>query len=333
MLFILLAAAFALLVLIVWMLSLDAEFTVRQNVAMHADVETVFNIVRDLRTWPNWHPLLVHEPTAQITYSKSPARERGYYHWNGKLIGTGKCTHVDLHQSRSIEQRLDFFRPFRSLAVVRWEFRDATDGIEVVWDIRMRLPFLLRPIVPLMRQTTVKDFALGLTMLRERYEPGAKGFSISFHDECELPPFDALVEQFRGDKQLLRRPIHSDFEQIEKYLATRGVAATGTRLCAYEQVDIDTDCVQGVRGIPVAADVDPGDYDRRRFAGGRYFRIDYRGRLELRDQVWHCVYRHLSLSSRKWDKSREALEVYESEVEADSSATRAKLTSIYVPIS
>ncbi len=56
----------------------------------------------------------MHEPEASLDYSENGQSEGGCYSWDGKLIGAGKVTHLEIQAGRAIHQQIEFQRPLQS---------------------------------------------------------------------------------------------------------------------------------------------------------------------------------------------------------------------------
>ncbi|MEM7027884.1 MAG: hypothetical protein AAF410_06645 [Pseudomonadota bacterium] len=73
-----------------YLASIKGEYTISRSRLVSTDIETAFNTIANLRTWPTWSPWLMHEPEASLSYSESSNEVGSYYSWNGQFIGAGK---------------------------------------------------------------------------------------------------------------------------------------------------------------------------------------------------------------------------------------------------
>ena len=144
MIYLLFLLALIVVAALAYLFTLPADFEVRRSLLMSLDRQRVFDKVRDLTSWNEWSPWLMHEPDAKLTYSGNPDREGGSFSWDGKYIGAGTLTHVRLDAPVRIDQRIVFKRPFKSESEVWWEFADRDGQTEVTWGMRGRMPFFLR---------------------------------------------------------------------------------------------------------------------------------------------------------------------------------------------
>ena len=61
-------------------------FTVSKSLRIAAPVERVSGLVRDFRSWPQWSPWLIAEPSVALSHSDDG---RGYT-WDGAITGSGE---------------------------------------------------------------------------------------------------------------------------------------------------------------------------------------------------------------------------------------------------
>ena len=132
------------LAIVIYLATLDGNFNVRRSREIEASPEAVFAAIVDFKSWPQWSPWLIHEPDTKIVYSDNYQQEGGNYSWDGKVVGAGKLSHVNIRPPARIEQQIEFTRPFRAVNQVNWEFEDRGERTLVTWEMVGRMPFLLR---------------------------------------------------------------------------------------------------------------------------------------------------------------------------------------------
>ena len=116
----------ALIILVIaflYLLSQPGSYEVRRSIAINRNIDEVFNTVRNYQTWQEWSPWMIHEPNAQITFSENCEQQGGSYEWDGKRVGAGKLTHLVVESPNYIEDRIEFFRPFKSVGTVKFELQ------------------------------------------------------------------------------------------------------------------------------------------------------------------------------------------------------------------
>ena len=122
-----------LLAALIYLAGQKGRLRVDRSLEIDATVEAVFDAVLDLKSWPLWSPWLMHEPDARIDYSDKVNVEGGYFLWDGKVIGAGKVTHLEIRPGRAIHQQIEFQRPFKLVNQVEWEFEKIGTRTLVTW--------------------------------------------------------------------------------------------------------------------------------------------------------------------------------------------------------
>ena len=115
------------------LLLMDGSVQVGEKMTMKVTARKVFDKVRDLETWKEWSPWLMHDPDAKLVFSERAAEEGGNYSWDSPMIGAGNLTNVKLKEGESVEQDLNFIRPFKSKSKVFWRFAEKDGHTEVRW--------------------------------------------------------------------------------------------------------------------------------------------------------------------------------------------------------
>jgi DNA gyrase inhibitor GyrI/ribosome-associated toxin RatA of RatAB toxin-antitoxin module len=315
MLYVLVFPIVVIAVVLIYLALQSGDIAVRRSTVIRCAPEVAFDLVRDLRSWPDWSPWLLHEPDAVLTFSDAAAAERGWYAWDGKLIGAGRITQVALHPVERIEQRIEFKRPFKLTAAVSWEFaaieEDGAPATRVYWLMRGRMPFFMRFIAPTMSGLIGKDFELGLVRLRARLEPGAPRLDLRFPGVVELPAQNAWTIPFDGGKADIKAAMQDGFGRLLRAAAERGIEPVGAPFAAYHMGDPKSGRLRCDMALAVPAGADPGEFAGKFFVGGPCQVTEVRGSYDFMELAWHAAMGHLRLSKRQWDRFRPALEVYE----------------------
>ena len=291
-----------------------AGLNVRRSRVVRCTPEAAFDLVRDLRRARDWSPWLLHEPSAELTYSDEPDAARGWYAWDGALIGAGRIAQVALHPPERIEQRIAFKRPFESTAAVTWEFaateQDGAPATEIFWTMRGRVPLLRRFIGPRMTQVCGKDFELGLTRLRALLDPSAPKLDIRFPGVLHLPAQSALTIPFDGGLQDMIRAMDEGFPRLAGAVVERGIEPSGPPFTAYHVADPKAGRFRCDIAMPVPPDTDPGELTLKHFAGGAFEVTEVQGSYDFMELAWHAAMGHLRMAKRTWERTRPMLEIY-----------------------
>lgn len=158
-------------------------FHVEESIHIHATPAEVFGIVRDFKSWPNWSPWLLAEPETILNFSDDGMS----YSWEGRVTGAGAITVLDETPALSIDARLTFLRPWKSINTTAFRLSPVNDGTKLTWAMRGTLPFFLFFMKRKLSAYIAADYQRGLTMLKDLIETGNKGFSLEFLGTENIP--------------------------------------------------------------------------------------------------------------------------------------------------
>lgn len=311
----------------IYLASLDGNYRIRRSLLINAPVNRVFAAVRNLRTWPEWSPWLLHEPDADIIYSDDCSQQGGFYSWDGNLIGAGKLTQLKINPEASIEQQIEFIRPFKSTNQVNWYFEKNNGSTLVEWEMIGSVPFFYRYMKKQIEPMIVKDYDLALAMLNGYLLPSSPHPSISFGGTESLDEFQYWAIPFSGnlrDMQSIRKP---------GLIALEAAAAdnAGLGLTIYRHIDLRQSHYSGEIAIPVTTSSAQANYTPRHFNGGNYFKVEVLGDHEFLPLAWHATFSHCRMHKIKLDKSRPSLEIYENNPDVIEDSNTLK-TILYVAV-
>ncbi len=317
---------------LVYLASLDGGFKVRRSLAIAVDRKTLFDKIRDFRSWSDWSPWLLHEPETALSFSETPDLEGGWYSWDGKTVGAGRLTHEKFTGVAEIEQRIEFTRPFKSTSRVWWEFEPIDEHTtRVHWNMAGKMPFLFRFMAKKMPAFISKDYDTGLYLLRGELEADAEVPRISFDGPVELPGQSALAIHFEGHLEAMKEAMMVGFPRLGHYVEEHGVQATGHPFTVYHEVDLKTMHFNCDMALPVAPGTESSEFEINAYPGGRYYKTTLRGSYEFLEIAWYQAYAHLQMQKIKPRRKSASREIYENDP-TTLSHTNETITSIYIPI-
>jgi DNA gyrase inhibitor GyrI/uncharacterized protein YndB with AHSA1/START domain len=322
---------FAVIGLVIYLLTLDGDYLIDRSLVINAPVEQTYRAVVDFKTWPQWSPWLMHEPDTELQYSDRYDQPDGYYTWDGKLVGAGKITHVSMQENESIEQRIEFLRPFKSTSRVAWTFSSTEDGGTVVhWIMQGRMPFLFRFMTAMMKPMISRDYDLGLHLLNGYLNPDNPHPQIEFGGEQQLDGFRYAYRAFSGHIDEMVETMQREFPDLVDQVVAAGIV-DGLPLTIYHKADtknMNFDCDMAV---PIKVDAVADELQTRELLGGRYYRVECQGDYQFLELAWYKAHSHVRMLKLKLDNRRPALEIYENDAREieDSSELR---TAVYLPI-
>ncbi len=322
--------ALLLLVGIGYLFTLPKRYQVKRCITIEQPTDIVYNKIRDLPSWKDWSPWVMHEPEAQLEYSQTPNEVGGYYSWNGEMIGSGTLTHIAFSAPSQIQQKIEFIKPFKSTANITWEFNSEAGSCEICWIMDGQLPFLFRFLTQKMTCTIGNDFELGLNMLKGQLEEGASYPTISFDGEVNLDDKSGLHRRFAGEAEEMKQVMGSHFQEMLKEMESDGYTADGVPATIYHKSKprVNPTWFEIDMFVPVS---DAPKEKTAKLPGGKYFQVTLLGDYDFLKLAWHSAYANLQMKAYKFDWPRVPFESYEN-CPTDVDHPNQIKTVIYIPI-
>jgi effector-binding domain-containing protein len=317
---------------LLYLLLLDASFTVRRSLEINRDRSTVFDKLRDFKSWPDWSPWLMHEADTTLLYSENPNQEGGWYSWDGNTVGKGQLTHKQFTGQEKIEQEIEFIRPFKSVSTVWWELEESGENKTLVhWNITGRMPFFLRFLAKKMPKFIGKDYETGLAMLRGDLDKDAECPRLSFDGPVDLPAQTALTIPFEGELESLKKAMEAGYKKLGAFAEEHSEEVSGAPFTVYHKVDLDKMHFTCDMALPVNATGSGSEFVLKQLPGGRYYKTTLQGSYEFLELAWYQAYSHLRMQKIKPLIKSASLEVYENDPNRVTH-TNEIITSILIPI-
>lgn len=321
----------ALAGMVIYLFFQESTYTVRRTQLVNAGIDTVFDKIRDFKSWAEWSPWLIHEPETKLEFSGNCSEEGGFYTWDGQRVGAGKLTHVKFERPRRIVQKIEFFRPFKSKCDVSFEFTEENGQTRIAWLMKGKMPFLLRFMTEKTKDMISNDYDLGLAMLNGRLDPAAEYPVLQFEGETTIAPVHSLCKGFSGGLQAMEEAMKQGFPKLMKWIEQQNGIVNGAPFAAYHKVNVKTMQFVCDMAIPVEEGIVAGEYQLKTLGGGRFFKVVLKGSYQFLELAWYSAMAHIQMHKLKYDKSRASLEVYENDPEKVDS-TNEIITILYIPI-
>jgi len=316
-----------LLAALIYLAGQKGRLRVDRSLEIDATVEAVFDTVLDLKSWPLWSPWLMHEPDARIDYSDKVNVEGGYFLWDGKVIGAGKVTHLEIRPGRAIHQQIEFQRPFKLVNQVEWEFEKIGTRTLVTWGMHGKMPFLWRFMAKRMESMIARDYELGLALLGGYLNEATAHPQLDFIGDEELEQFHYWAIPCNGNLRQLEAARRSSIETLRSSPASQ----IGLSLTLYHQFDPLGVQFQAEIAVPIGDNTPLSNYRQRNFDGGHYFKMTLHGDHRFLPLAWHALTSHCRLHKIKTEPTRPALEIYHQDpAEVDDS--NQQVTTLFLPI-
>lgn len=192
------------------------KFHIEESIIVKSPATKVYEVVSDFNQWRPWSPWLIMEPGAKVTV----APDAKSYTWEGDMVGSGKMKITGQEPGREVTYDLNFLKPWKSYAEVKFRIEETNDGTKVTWLMDSGLPFFLFWMKKQMVAFLRMDYNRGLAMLKDYVDDGkvhselgfegVRPFSgsqyIGIKTKCAIDAMDVAMDK---DFEKLRSAVHN----------------------------------------------------------------------------------------------------------------------------
>jgi uncharacterized protein YndB with AHSA1/START domain len=175
---ILIALAAVVAVLLVMILMQPDNYKVARSTRINAAPAQVFAQINDFHQWDKWSPWAKIDPNMKATYSGSPQGVGASYYWIGNDdVGEGRMTILESNPNDRIAIKLEFLKPFESLAANTFVLKpEGSGGTSVTWEMAGDQNFMSKAmsLFASMDSMIGADYEKGLRRLKASAESAGK---------------------------------------------------------------------------------------------------------------------------------------------------------------
>lgn len=314
---------------LLYLVSLDGDYTVEKKHLIDADIQTVFDALDDFRSWPSWSPWIMHEPDCPLEYGEENGQP--WYSWNGNIIGSGRMQRTLTNSPSRLENDLAFFKPFKSEATTHFDLKEIDGKTEVTWTMHSRMPFLMRFMIPMMKKLIGSDYSLGLAMLAGKLNPNSEYPQITFVGETELEATDYLCKEFSGGVEAMAETMKTEYPKLIEHIQQTDEDNLKQSFAVYHKANIKTMHFECDIAVSTNKTVESGTYKTKHLPAKKYFQVDVLGNYEFLELAWFSAMGHLKMRKIKIDNKAPSLEVYVNDPNSVEYTNEIK-TSLYIPL-
>src|SRR4051794_7100929 len=135
-----------LVIVLIIVIALQApSYTVTRSATMAAPPPTVFAQVNDFHNWEAWSPWAKLDPGMKQSFQGAPAGTGAVYSWVGdKKVGEGRMTITDSRTNELVRIKLEFIKPFASIADTEFTFKPDGNQTAVTWTMSGQKNFIAK---------------------------------------------------------------------------------------------------------------------------------------------------------------------------------------------
>lgn len=142
---ILVVIAVIVVVFLIVVATLPADFRVTRTVAISAPAPVVFAQVNELKKWEAWNPWGKIDPAMKLTYEGAAAGKGASYSWAGNAkVGEGRLTITESRPGELIRFNLEFFKPMAGTSTAEFTFRPEGNQTKVTWSMSGKNNFMAK---------------------------------------------------------------------------------------------------------------------------------------------------------------------------------------------
>ncbi|HEY8240117.1 MAG TPA: SRPBCC family protein [Kiritimatiellia bacterium] len=153
-----------------------SEFQISRSATIAATPDAVFAQVNDFHNWGSWDPWAKMDPNAKSTFDGPPAGTGASLAWAGnEQVGEGKMTITESKPPELVRIKLEFIKPFASVADAEFTFKPEGNQTTVTWTMSGKNNFISKAFCVFMNmdKTVGGDFEKGLASMKAFVETAA----------------------------------------------------------------------------------------------------------------------------------------------------------------
>jgi hypothetical protein len=144
---ILIGVAVVIALLVIFIATRPAEFSVSRSASMAATPAAVFTQLNDFHKWEAWSPWAKMGPNAKNNFEGPTSGEGAKFAWDGNSdVGAGNMTITESVPNDHVRIRLEFVRPFAGVNDTLFTIKPAGDKTNVTWTMSGRNNFITKAI-------------------------------------------------------------------------------------------------------------------------------------------------------------------------------------------
>lgn len=222
---------------------------INKSIVIDAPVDKIYQSLINFNEWTSWSPWLIMDPDAKVTV----AEDQQSYEWEGGRVGSGNMSILSHEENKWIDYTLNFLKPWKSTADVRFEFHSEGDSVRVHWLMNSSLPFFLFWMKKMMTAFVGMDYERGLRMLKERIEDGTVKSKLEFKGESDFPATKYVGVNTTCTISGMAEAMGADFTKLESFAGDLQDVLSGAALSIYHKFDIVKDQVNYTAALPVSS--------------------------------------------------------------------------------
>ncbi|TRX60797.1 hypothetical protein FNH22_07080 [Fulvivirga sp. M361] len=223
------------------------KMNIDRSILIKAKPDQVYTKLNDFNHWKMWSPWLIMEPETRVTVSD----DTKYYEWEGDRVGSGNMKITNEVSGTSIDFDLEFLKPWKSTAKVRFELMPEGDDTRVKWSMDSSLPFFMFWMKKMMVAFVSMDYDRGLQLLKDYVEDGEVHSKLTFKGKEAYPGCKYIAIKTTCTMDEIGPQMEKDLGKIGAYIEDKKELVAGSPFSIYHKWDMVGKKVVYTSGIPV----------------------------------------------------------------------------------
>ncbi len=281
---------------------------IKKTIDIKAPIEKVYTTLNDFNQWTPWSPWIIMEPETVVTV----ADDKKSYKWEGDRIGTGQMKVTSEKENAFIDYDLNFLKPWKSYAKVRFEFQPTSDGTRVAWLMDSSLPFFMFFMKKMMEAFVGMDYERGLAMLKDYVEDGEVHSKIDFEGEKHYPGCQYIGIKTTCSLDDIGPKMEADFKKLEAFVNEQPDLVADVPFSIYHKWDPVKRKTVYTSGIPVKNIPSqlPAGMVTGKIPATRVHSVKHTGPYEHLGNAWGTMYNMQRSKTFKMNKKIDPFETY-----------------------
>ena len=285
-----------------------AKLYINKSIKIDAPLEKVFNTINDFHHWTAWSPWLIMEPEVKVDV----AEDGKSYSWMGNRTGEGKMKVLKEVANESVDYDLNFIKPFKSNAKVRFETASVGGSTQVNWIMDSSLPFFMFFMKKSMTAFIGSDYERGLRMLKDYVEKGQVNSTLDFKGTSNFPGCQFVGIKTSCPMDQVGQSMEEDFTALFKYFESKEDLIAGAPFSVYHNWDMVKKEVSYTSALPVKEF--PSDLPAKMITGAlpstKTYAVSHKGSYDHLGNAWSTMMNLQRSKTFKMNKKIHPFEVY-----------------------
>lgn len=205
-----------------------------RSTTINSPIENVYSKLNDLNHWRAWSPWLIMEQGVDVNVSS----DGKFYEWKGSRVGEGNMNITLEDGNNSIEYDLNFLKPWKSDAKVKFLLSDNGDRTIVTWTMDSSLPWFMFFMKGMMEGFIGMDFQRGLNMLTDYVEEGEVKSKLEFVGESDFAGAKYIGLKTICPMSELSTAMSKDFGKLYEFAEKYPALSKGQLFSIYHKWDV-----------------------------------------------------------------------------------------------